>query len=124
MKPKQIASAGEAADIAVEAYVFGYPLVLMDVTKQVSTAVPKPEGEPLRSTGSLQPLRDRRPRQIEVQRRRLADHQHPARVARQRNGVELAARAGGLIQYVHAAVLAEEGNRRWEWKMPGVERVK
>jgi hypothetical protein len=44
MKPKQILSADEAAEVAVEAYVFGYPLVLMDVTKQVSTAVPKPEG--------------------------------------------------------------------------------
>ncbi|HZF38648.1 MAG TPA: DUF1254 domain-containing protein [Blastocatellia bacterium] len=41
MKPKQIVSAGEAAEIAVEAYVFGYPLVLMDVTRQVMTAVPK-----------------------------------------------------------------------------------
>src|SRR5262245_33863112 len=41
MKPKQIVSADEASEIAVEAYVFGYPLVLMDVTRQVMTAVPK-----------------------------------------------------------------------------------
>jgi hypothetical protein len=41
MKPKQIVSADEATEIAVEAYVFGYPLVLMDVTRQVMTAVPK-----------------------------------------------------------------------------------
>jgi hypothetical protein len=41
MKPKQIVSAGEASEIAVEAYVFGYPLVLMDVTRRVMTAVPK-----------------------------------------------------------------------------------
>jgi hypothetical protein len=43
MKPKQIVSADEASEIAVEAYVFGYPLVLMDVTRRVMTAVPKPE---------------------------------------------------------------------------------
>src|SRR5215475_11586315 len=41
MKPKQIVSADEASEIAVEAYVFGYPLVLMDVTRRVMTAVPK-----------------------------------------------------------------------------------
>ena len=34
----------KAVKVAEEAYVFGYPLVLMDVTKAVSTAVPKPEG--------------------------------------------------------------------------------
>lgn len=34
----------EAAKLAQEAYVFGYPLVLMDVTKTVSTAVSKPAG--------------------------------------------------------------------------------
>src|SRR5262245_7648183 len=43
MKPKQIVSADEASEIAVKAYVFGYPLVLMDVTRQVMTAVPKAE---------------------------------------------------------------------------------
>jgi hypothetical protein len=41
MKPKQLVSADQAAEIAVGAYVFGYPLVLMDVTRQVMTAVPK-----------------------------------------------------------------------------------
>jgi hypothetical protein len=41
MKPKQLVSADQAAEIAVDAYVFGYPLVLMDVTRQVMTAVPK-----------------------------------------------------------------------------------
>src|SRR5262245_15810024 len=44
MKPKQIISADEASESADEAYVFGYPLVLMDVTRQVMTAVPKAEG--------------------------------------------------------------------------------
>lgn len=34
----------EAAKIAEDAYVFGFPLVLMEVTKDVSTAVPKPQG--------------------------------------------------------------------------------
>jgi hypothetical protein len=34
----------EAARLAAEAYVFGYPLVLMDVTRQVMTAAPKPGG--------------------------------------------------------------------------------
>jgi hypothetical protein len=34
----------EAAKIAADAYVYGYPLVLMDVTRQVLTAVPKPSG--------------------------------------------------------------------------------
>jgi hypothetical protein len=34
----------EAAKIAADAYVYGYPLVLMDVTRQVLTAVPKPGG--------------------------------------------------------------------------------
>jgi hypothetical protein len=43
MKPKQLVSAEQAAEIAVEAYVFGYPLVLMDVTRQVMTAAPKAE---------------------------------------------------------------------------------
>jgi hypothetical protein len=33
----------EAARLAAEAYVFGYPLVLMDISRQVMTAVPKPE---------------------------------------------------------------------------------
>jgi len=41
MKPKQIVSADEASEIAVEAYVYGYPLVLMDVTRRVMTAVPR-----------------------------------------------------------------------------------
>jgi hypothetical protein len=41
MKPKQLVSADQAAEIAVEAYAFGYPLVLMDVTRQMMTAVPK-----------------------------------------------------------------------------------
>src|SRR5215510_5581839 len=36
----------EALAIGEEAYIFGYPLVLMDVTRTVMTAVPKPQ-EPL-----------------------------------------------------------------------------
>jgi hypothetical protein len=39
--PGKIAEA-EAAKVAAEAYVYGYPLVLMDVSRQVMTAVPKP----------------------------------------------------------------------------------
>lgn len=35
-------SAQQARDIATEAYVFGYPLVLMDITRQVFTNVSKP----------------------------------------------------------------------------------
>ncbi len=34
----------QAAKVAEDAYVFGYPLVLMDVTEKLSTAVAKPEG--------------------------------------------------------------------------------
>ena len=34
-------SAEEAMAIADEAYVFGYPLVLMEITRRVMTAVPK-----------------------------------------------------------------------------------
>jgi hypothetical protein len=34
----------DARILAQEAYIFGYPLVIMDVTRQVGTAVPKPEG--------------------------------------------------------------------------------
>jgi hypothetical protein len=41
--PAQL-SEDQAAKIAEDAYVFGYPLVLMDVTEKLSTAVPKPEG--------------------------------------------------------------------------------
>jgi hypothetical protein len=32
----------EAASLAADAYVYGYPLVLMDLSRQVMTAVPKP----------------------------------------------------------------------------------
>ena len=32
----------EALKIATDAYIYGYPLVLMDVTREVMTAVPKP----------------------------------------------------------------------------------
>jgi hypothetical protein len=45
MKPKELVTADEAEKIAVDAYIYGYPLVLMDVTKKVSTNVPKAEGE-------------------------------------------------------------------------------
>ncbi len=34
----------QAAKVAEDAYVFGFPLVLMDVTKAVTTAVRKPQG--------------------------------------------------------------------------------
>ena len=33
----------EALAIGEDAYIFGYPLVLMDVTRSVMTAVPKVE---------------------------------------------------------------------------------
>lgn len=45
MKPKELVSADEAEKIAIEACIYGYPLVLMDVTKKVSTSVPKVEGQ-------------------------------------------------------------------------------
>jgi hypothetical protein len=38
-------SADDAMQIGVEAYVFGYPLVLMDATRRVMTAVPKANGK-------------------------------------------------------------------------------
>jgi hypothetical protein len=38
-------SESEAASIAEEAYVYGYPLVLMDITRNVSTAVARPQGQ-------------------------------------------------------------------------------
>ncbi len=37
-------SVREARELAEEAYIFGYPLVLMDVTREVMTAAPRPEG--------------------------------------------------------------------------------
>ena len=37
-------SADDAMQIGVEAYVFGYPLVLMDATRRVMTAVPRADG--------------------------------------------------------------------------------
>ena len=46
-KPAQVkgkVTAREALDIATDAYVFGYPLVTMDMTRRVMTNVPRPEG--------------------------------------------------------------------------------
>jgi hypothetical protein len=40
---KDVPTEDEAAKLAEEGYVYGYPLVLMDVTRQVMTAVPKPD---------------------------------------------------------------------------------
>jgi hypothetical protein len=42
-KDKAGPKAGEVATLAKEAYIFGYPLVLMDVSRQVMTACPSPE---------------------------------------------------------------------------------
>jgi hypothetical protein len=42
-KPKSV-SAEEAREIAREAYIYAYPLVLMDVTRRVSTNVAKVAG--------------------------------------------------------------------------------
>ena len=36
------ASATSGADVVADAYIFGYPIVLMDVTRRLSTAVPSP----------------------------------------------------------------------------------
>jgi hypothetical protein len=45
MKPKELVTAEEAEKIAVDAYIYGYPLVLMYITKKVTTNVPKAERE-------------------------------------------------------------------------------
>ena len=37
-------STEEATSIAADAYGYGFPLVLMDVTRQVMTSVTKPDG--------------------------------------------------------------------------------
>ena len=42
--PVRATSAVEASKVAADAYIFGYPLVLMDVTRAVQTAVAKPDG--------------------------------------------------------------------------------
>jgi hypothetical protein len=42
-------SASEAKAIAADAYVFGYPLVLVDVTQQMSTAVSQPSSAAIRA---------------------------------------------------------------------------
>jgi hypothetical protein len=49
-----------AHDIARDAYIFGYPLVLMDVTKKLSTAVPRPQGHkaPVNQFGHLRSFPD------------------------------------------------------------------
>jgi hypothetical protein len=42
--PVMSLSSDEATDIAADAYFYGFPLVLMDVTRQVMTAVARPDG--------------------------------------------------------------------------------
>src|SRR5688500_17629577 len=37
-------STADTIAIGAEAYIFGYPMVLMDMTRAVMTAVPKPNG--------------------------------------------------------------------------------
>jgi hypothetical protein len=44
MNRKEPVSREEAAKLASDAYIYGYPLVIMDVTRRVTTCVPKPEG--------------------------------------------------------------------------------
>src|SRR5262245_49954707 len=44
MKPKEVKYAGGTAEIAAEAYIYGYPLVIADITRRVMTAVPKVDG--------------------------------------------------------------------------------
>jgi hypothetical protein len=45
LEPKPLLSTDQATETAIEAYIYGYPLVLMDVTRQVMTAVSQ-AGEP------------------------------------------------------------------------------
>src|SRR5882672_10779518 len=50
----------EARKLGIEAYVFGYPLVLMDVTRRVMTAVSKPAAgkAPVNQIGHLREFPD------------------------------------------------------------------
>src|SRR5690606_24238512 len=43
-QPQQTLSREEAHEIARDAYIYGYPLVLMQVTREVSTNVAEPRG--------------------------------------------------------------------------------
>ena len=60
----------------------------------------------------------------EVQRRRLADHQHPARIAGQGKGVELAAARKIRSMCSMRLYWPKKEIVDGAWKMPGVERVK
>lgn len=53
-------SAQKGRDIAIEAYIYGYPLVLMDVTRQVMTNVPRASehGAPLNQVGHMRAFPD------------------------------------------------------------------
>jgi hypothetical protein len=50
----------QAAEIAIDAYIYGYPLVLMDVTRQISTNVSRPgeNGAPLNRLGNKRSFPD------------------------------------------------------------------
>ena len=61
----------QAFKAGVEAYVYGYPLVLMDVTKRVMTNIPSP----MPDGGSRQSVRTR----TELPRRRLQERGEPQR---------------------------------------------
>jgi Protein of unknown function (DUF1214) len=118
---------GQAFKAGVEAYVYGYPLVLMNVTKRVMTNVPSPiqMAAPVNQFAHVPrsvTMYDRQrffvanpiDRYVIGDRDRLTfnadgslDLIHPARFARPRAGIQLASHPGGRDQPDHAALLAQ-----------------
>src|SRR5262245_17961020 len=59
-KIQQPVNAVEARALAEEAYIYGYPMVLLDVTRQVSTNYPRPgeDGAPINQFGNKRSFPD------------------------------------------------------------------